>query len=154
MSTNNFSFGQLKSRVINLEVQHNTLTSICMVMAKRLKELEKKNLQHSSVEEKTKLPVKEEVRKIHLQRKEKKPKSVRYVEPSDSESESEEEVIVRRSKSKKKKKVVVVSDSSDSEQEEDQKVSPTPKKTTPPAKQKKEELPPSVEADTSDSEDN
>ena len=96
MAATNYSFGQLKTRVINLEVQHNTLTSICMVMARRLKELERKV---GSGPETKQLPVKEEVKKVSLKKKKKR---VVYVEETDSETE-EEIVRVPKSRSRKKK---------------------------------------------------
>ncbi len=99
MAATNYSFGQLKTRVINLEVQHNTLTSICMVMARRLKELERKV---GGVPETKQLPVKEEVKKVRLKKEKKKKKRVVYVEETDSETE-EEIVRVPKSRSRKKK---------------------------------------------------
>lgn len=103
MAATNYSFGQLKTRVINLEVQHNTLTSICMVMARRLKELERKVGGVPQPETKN-LPQKEEVKKINM-KKEKKKKIV-YVEESDSESEEEVVRVVRNKKKEKPKKSV------------------------------------------------
>ena len=99
MAATNYSFGQLKTRVINLEVQHNTLTSICMVMARRLRELERKV---GGVPETKQVPVKEEVKKVSLKKEKKKKKRVVYVEESDSETE-EEIVRVPKSRSRKKK---------------------------------------------------
>ena len=99
MAATNYSFGQLKTRVINLEVQHNTLTSICMVMARRLKELERKV---GGVPETKHLSVKEEVKKVSLKKEKKKKKRVVYVEETDSETE-EEIVRVPKSRTRKKK---------------------------------------------------
>ena len=138
MSANNLAFFQLKRRMTNLELQHNTLTSICMVLAKRLKELES-NVVHQHPQVKTLInktksgkPSKVEVREINLKQKSHRSKSkkkVKYVEPETESEESESEPEPEPE-----------SDSEASESEEV--VQEKPKKSKKPAKPIQEEVKP------------
>ena len=103
MTAQALAFHELKKRLNYLEYQHNTLTTICTVLARELKDLKKKNNLNVSNEivdlNKKELP---EIKEVHLTKKKKK-KTIIVEESESEESESEEEIIIKKKRGRKPK---------------------------------------------------
>jgi hypothetical protein len=126
MTSHTFAFLELKRRLTNLEVQHNTLTSICAVLAKQIRNLKAGNIEHKQTTRDTDrvdklFQDKQNVREINIKKKS------RRVKTPVSESESEPEPV----KPKRSRKKAPPPSPSESESEPEDEPEPVkPKRTT------------------------